>query len=79
MHRQVAMLLAQDIIEPSESAWSSPVVMVRKADGSYRMCIDYRKVNDVTEEIAYPIPKMEAVFRKLTQAKYMSTIDLSKA
>ena len=66
-------------MEPSKAPWSSPVVMVKKHDGKYRMCIDYRRVNKQTKHNAYPIPQMEAIFRKLQTAKYISTIDLSSA
>ncbi|CAB0028424.1 unnamed protein product [Trichogramma brassicae] len=72
-------LLAAGHIRRSSSEWSSPVVMVRKANGSYRLCIDYRKLNAVTKVSAYPIPNMDIILRKLQSAKFITTLDLSAA
>ena len=79
MHRQVREMLEAGIIVKSASEWSSPVVMQRKANHTYRFCIDYRKLNAVTKASAYPLPHMDAIFRKLQDAHYISTIDLSSA
>ena len=67
------------IIERSASDYSSAPVLVKKSDGSYRMCIDYRDLNKKTIKDAYPIPSMDAILDKLRRAKYISKIDLKAA
>ena len=56
VQKQVEDLWQRGLIEPSSGAWSSPVVLVRKKDGSWRFCVDYRKLNAVTQPDAYPLP-----------------------
>lgn len=79
MHQQVHKMLDEGIIEPSNAPWSSPMVIVKKHNGKYRMYINYRRVNKQTKQTTYPIAQMEAIFRKLQTAKYISTIDLLSA
>ena len=79
MHRQVHEMLENEVIEPSYSAWSSPVVMIRKSNKKYRLCIDFRKLNTVSRADAYPLPYVVAILRKLKNARYISTLDLSSA
>ncbi|XP_025073445.1 uncharacterized protein LOC112552444 [Pogonomyrmex barbatus] len=73
---EVDQMLQDGIIEPSTSAWSSPIVVVRKKDGKNRFCIDFPQVNSVTERDAYPLPQISATLDKLRGARYLSTIDL---
>ena len=54
---QVNDMLQQGIIQPSSSPWASPIVLVKKKDGKYRFCVDYRKLNQVTKKDAHPPPK----------------------
>ena len=79
MHKQVEEMLVAGIIEPSTSGWSSPVVMVRKSNGKFRFCVDFRKVNAASRPDAYPLPYMESILRKLQKARYISTLDLRSA
>lgn len=71
-------MLKMKVIEPSESAYSSPIVMVRKKDQSFRFCIDMRALNRITVFDAEPMPCIEDMFSKLSGNKYISRLDLSK-
>jgi hypothetical protein len=76
--RQCDELNVLDIIEPSQSPWSSPIVPVRKKDGSIRLCIDYRKLNKVTIPDKHPMPNLlDSVFG-LCGTKYFTSLDLVK-
>lgn len=77
--QEVNKLLQEGIIERSTSPWSSPIVLVRKKDDTYRFCVDYRKLNQVTERDAYPIPYVSATLDKLKDAKYLSSLDIRSA
>ena len=73
--QEIEKLLKQNIIEESTSPWSSPIVLVRKKDGSVRFCIDFRKLNNITIKDAFPIPRIDDIFDYLSQAEYYTTID----
>lgn len=76
INEEVEKMLEDNIIERSHSPWSSPAVIVKKKDGRPRFCIDFRKLNSVTEKDAYPLPYINAILDKLRAASYFSTIDL---
>jgi hypothetical protein len=75
--KQVEELLERGLIEPSSAAWSSPVVLVRKKDGGWRFCVDYRRLNAVTLQDAYPIPRIDESLDALAGSKFFSTLDLA--
>ena len=75
--KQVAELLEKGLIAPASGAWSSPVVLVRKKDNKWRFCIDYRKLNSITLQDAYPIPRIDDSLDALAGSKYFSTLDLT--
>ncbi len=56
---EVQKMLDRGVIEPCQSSWASPVALVTKKDGTTRFCVDYRKLNDVTQKDAYPLPQID--------------------
>ena len=78
VREKVQFMLENDIIEPSQSSWSFPIVMVPKPDGSQRLCIDYRKVNAVSKTDSFPIPRLEDCIDRVGNSAFVSKIDLLK-
>jgi len=73
-------MLTLDVIEESEdTSWSSPVTLVKKPNGKVRLCLDARKVNEVTEKDAFPLPLINGLLSRLENTKYISSIDLKDA
>ena len=72
-------MLAEGVIEPSTSEWCSAQVIVRKANGGHRFCIDFRELNKVTRPDAYPMPIVDSILDRLRDAHYISEIDLRQA
>ena len=70
-------LLAQTVIKESYSPYAAPVVIVRKKDGSIRLCVDYRRLNAKTVGDAYPLPRIQESFDALAGARFFSTLDLA--
>ena len=75
---EVKYMLQNEIIEGSNSSWSSPCLLVPKPDKTFRFCTDYRKVNSVTKTDAYPIPRVDDCIDKVGNARYVSKFDLLK-
>jgi len=68
-------MLESGVIEPSIPSWASPVCLVRKKDGTFRFCVDYRRVNAVSKKDAYPVPDIQDALDHLRGAKYFATFD----
>lgn len=69
-------LLKDGTIEPCESPYAAPVVLVPKKDGSTRLTVDYRKLNAVTRADCYPLPRIDDILHMAKKTKYMTTLDL---
>src|SRR5690606_4660379 len=75
--KEVQEMLTNEVIRPSRSPWSSPVVLVKKKDGSTRFCIDYRKLNSVTKKDTYPLPRIDEILDAMARQTYYSTMDMA--
>jgi len=77
--RQIEGLLKHQLIRESTSPWGAPVLFVRKpkTPGEWRMCIDYRALNNKTVRNAYPLPRIQDCIDKLGKAKHCTTLDLT--
>ncbi|BHF83014.1 hypothetical protein SprV_0802615500 [Sparganum proliferum] len=73
----ISDMLSRKIIRPSHSPWSSPIVLVRKKDGTMRLCVDYRKLNAVTKKDSFPLPRIDANLDRLAGNTVFSTLDLA--
>jgi hypothetical protein len=76
LKKQIEELVRKGYIHPSSSPWGALVLLVDKKDGSRRMCVDYRPLNDVTIKNKYPLPRIEDLFDQMRGAKVFSNLDL---
>lgn len=76
VHTEVQQMLDNNIIRPSASPWSSPVGMLRKKNGSWCFCVDYRKLNSAHQN-AYPLLRIDATLDTLAGRQYFTTVDLA--
>ncbi|GBM75930.1 Transposon Ty3-I Gag-Pol polyprotein [Araneus ventricosus] len=65
-------MLKEDVIQPSDSPWSSPVVLVKKKNGEWLFCVDYRRLNKITKKEVYPLPRINDALDYLASAKIFS-------
>src|SRR6185312_5431886 len=76
LRKQLEELLDAGFIRPSKSPFGAAILFVKKKDGSMRMCVDYRALNDQTVKNRYPLPRIDELFDRLQGAKYFTSIDL---
>ena len=75
--KEINKMLDQGTIEPSDSPWAAPIVLVAKKDGTTSFCVDYRKLNNVTRNDAYPLPRIDETLDTLSGAQWFSTLDMA--
>ena len=75
--KELEDMLEKKIIRPSASPWTSPIVLVKKKDGSLRFCVDYRKLNALTKRDSYPLPRIDDTLDTLADARIFSALDLA--
>uniref|UniRef100_A0A8C5PG64 ribonuclease H n=1 Tax=Leptobrachium leishanense TaxID=445787 RepID=A0A8C5PG64_9ANUR len=78
MQKEIREMLDLGVIEPPESPWASPVVLVPKKDGTTRFCVDYRRLNEHTVTDACPMPRVDELLDHIAQGHFLTTIDLCK-
>lgn len=76
LKQELDKLLEEDIIEECDSPYAAPVVLVPKKDGGVRLCIDYQRLNAITQSDKYPLPRMDNLLQAAKQTRFMSTMDL---
>ncbi|GBM75167.1 Transposon Ty3-I Gag-Pol polyprotein [Araneus ventricosus] len=76
--RLVKEMVDTGIIEESSGPWASPIVLVKKKDGSTRFCVDYRKLNEITIKDCYPLPRIDDTLVALNGSQWFSTLDLKR-
>ena len=79
VQQELKSMQPKGVIRPSCSPWASPMVLIRKKDGKWIFCVDYRKLNSVTERDAYgnPLPRVDATLHSLAGSKLFTTLDLA--
>ena len=75
---EIDQMLELGVIQPSQSPWASPIILVKKPNGEWRPCIDYRRINEVTKSTTYPIPRIEDLIDRVANANVITTLDLNK-
>ena len=76
LKKQLEELVKAGFIRPSKSPFGAPILFVKKKDGTMRMCVDYRALNNITIKNSYPLPRVDELFDRLQGARFFSKIDL---
>lgn len=79
INEELDRMLGLGVVEPSQSAWSSPIMLLDKPDGSKRFVVDFRAVNAVSKKDAYPLPQVTTILDRLRDARFLSSLDIKSA
>lgn len=79
INEELDRMLQLGVVEPSKSAWSSPIMLLDKPDGSKRFVVDFRAVNAVSRKDAYPLPQVTTILDRLRDARFLSSLDIKSA
>lgn len=79
LNEELDEMLKLGVVEPSNSPWCSPVLLVKKKNGEYRLVYDARGLNEISKLDSYPLPNVDRILSSLRDAKFISSIDLRKA
>jgi len=79
LEEQVEKMLKEDVIRPSSSPWSSPVILVKKKNGTWRFCVDYRRLNKITVKDVYPLPRIDDIMDSLQGSQFFTSIDMQSS
>ena len=79
IEKEVEKLQKQDIIEPAASPWSSPVLLLKKKNGDFRFCIDYRRVNKNIKRDMFPLPRVDDILENLRDSSVFTTLDMKNS
>ena len=78
VNKELEWLKSKGYIRPSESPWTSPMVTVRKPDGTARLCVNFKAINAVTEPIPFYMPRVEEVLESVGKSSVITKLDLTK-
>ena len=79
IEKEIDKMLKGGVIQRSNSPWSSPITLAKKKNGSWRFCLDYRKLNNVTIKDAFPLPSMQDAIQAFSGCQFFSSLDMSAA
>ena len=77
VNTEIASLLEQGIIEDTNSPWAAPIFVIPKPDGTGRLCVDYRRLNNLTEPDPFLLPRIDALLDRLGRATIMTKLDIT--